>query len=216
MRRSQSQRGLKGRRWDGKPSILDNQHVNRRKKKPIWMSNPLPEKKRQNVEYVPGLGSEAYSGEWRARLLDGGFFLAAGLSNVVKNGVDHLVSWVRGGREVVENVQIPQIKLDFLAGEESNQHDRVEPELEPRYDTDENAEWLLEIAASHENSQESPVDMVQEPDAKPVTVSDLLRNNFEWSKMDSQDQEEVGLEDEILEDQAGALRSMFSNRQSDS
>jgi hypothetical protein len=206
VRCDQGRRGVQGRRWAGKASVLDNQKVQKRKKASWGATGPVSEDK-ASLRGAANWGTEDHSGEWRSRFLEGGFFLAAGLSNVVKNGVDHLVGWVKGGCEAVENVSIPPLGLGLSDDIESLTSDRVEPDLESGYDEAQGADWLL----NHEETQiddslTSPDDAMLSPD------HDILRDNIEWSKMHSQDQEESGLEEDELYDQAGALRSMFSNR----
>jgi hypothetical protein len=216
VRRDRSRRSLKGRPWVGKPSILENQTVHRRNKKAAWRTDPVSDGFSNLKNAATGWGADDHGGEWRSRFLEGGFFIAAGLSDVIKNGMDHLLCLVKGGREAVESVNIPPLGSILPDKNEPLYPDRVEPDLEPGYDEERNSEWLL-------NSEEIPVDEdlasqseLQQFSEEPLMPdSKELRESFEWSKMDSQDQEEFGLGDEELEDQAGALRSMFSNRNSE-
>ena len=214
-RRVQTRRGIKGRHWAGKPSILENQNVSRRTRKTPLVVD-APQKEHTHIGNTNGWGTEYQSGEWRDRFLEGGFFLAAGLSSVVKNGVDHVVSWVKGGREAVESVAIPQIKFGLPDKNESLSPDRVEPELEPGYDEGQNGEWLLDSEKIQPDQIAADLAQLQQlPDEPSIPAAELIRDSFEWSKMDSQDQEEFGLGEEELDDQAGALRSLFSNRDSE-
>jgi hypothetical protein len=214
-RRDRNNRGVKGRQWGGKPSILDNQNVSRRNKKSSWGAKSLSNNQ-AGGRIDPGWGGDPHGGEWRTRFLEGSFVIAAGISNVVKNGVDQLTDWVKGGRQAVENVSIPPLKFAQPDQNDSLSPDRVEPEMEPGYDGGGVEVWQQDPGEDQiDENLMLPEDFQPLSDQKPVTASDLLRDNFEWSKMDSQDQEELGLDEEELVDQAGALRSMFSNRNSD-
>jgi hypothetical protein len=214
-RRDQLKRAVKGRRWAGKASILENQNVHRRNKKTGW--SPIATQKEQaNSRVDAGWGGESQSGEWRARFLEGGFIIAAGLSDVVKNGMDHLLGLMRGGRDAVENVSIPPINFKLSNENDSLASDRVEPELEPGYDEGQNGEWLLDSEKIQPDQIAADLAQLQQlPDEPSIPAAELIRDSFEWSKMDSQDQEEFGLGEEELDDQAGALRSLFSNRDSE-
>ncbi|MBF0455007.1 MAG: hypothetical protein HQL72_09380 [Magnetococcales bacterium] len=217
MRRVQSQRGNKGRRWAGKPSILEHQNVSRRIRKPTWNSRAVPDEISQNRGAM-GWEHDPQGGEWRARFLEGGFFIAAGLSSVVKNGMDHLFGLVKEGREVIENAAIPPLRVGFSEKNETLSQDRVEPALEAGYDAgyDEGmqVDWLTEPEEELPSgeSQLALADLPPFSSEQSLPESDILRHSIEWSKMDSQDQEEFGLDEGELEDQAGRLRSMFSNR----
>jgi hypothetical protein len=214
-KRKRTRLGNRGRSWAGKPSILENQQVQRRNKKAPWGGNKVSEPK-PHLRSGGNWGMESHGGEWRTRFLEGGFVVASGLSNVIKNGVDHLFNWVKGGQEVVENIVSQPLKSNFFDESGDISADRVEPELEPGYDMDQNNDWLQKSEETQIGvSQVTPGEFLPFANEQQGANSNT-RDDIEWSKMDSQDQEEFGLDQGELEDQAGALRSMFSNRNSDS
>ncbi len=213
VRGDRSRHGAKGRPWAGKPSVLANQNVKRRNKKVVFKGGGVNDT-RARLKGASSWMPESQGGEWRSRFLEGGFFLAAGLSNVVKNGVDHLTGWVKGGREAVENVSIPPLKFGQGDERESHDVDRVEPEMADACESENHyEEWSANpsevVAEAGMELHDRLEDCIQPSD---VTDVDPLRDNIEWHKMHSQEEEEFGLGADELEDQAGALRNMFSNR----
>ncbi|MBF0357391.1 MAG: hypothetical protein HQL70_02215 [Magnetococcales bacterium] len=211
-KRKQSKLNSRGRQWAGKPSILENQHVQRRNKKSGWSGGSHTEFK-SGMRSASSWGSEPKGGEWRTRFLEGGFVIAAGLSDVIKNGVGYLFSLVGVGQRGDDDSVVMPGKINLFDENGSILSDRVEPELEPGYDTDQNREWLQSSAeAQTDTTLVSPGEFLPLSVEQPLSNSDLLWDNIEWSKMNSQDQQEIGLGEDELEDQAGALRSMFSNR----
>jgi hypothetical protein len=211
-KRKRGQLSSKGRQWAGKPSILENQHVQRRNKKNGWKGGSHTEHQ-SSLRNASNWGSEPKGGEWRTRFLEGGFVIAAGLSDVIKNGVGYLFSLVGGDQREIDDATNMPGKINLFDENGSISSDRVEPEVEPGYDTDQNGEWLRNSAETQTDiSLVSPGEFLPLSVEQPLSNSDLLWDNIESSKMNSQDQQEVGLGDDELEDQAGALRSMFLNR----
>lgn len=211
-RRDDGRRNVKGRRWAGKPSILENQNVSRRHKKNVW-SDRLNQNASARDKQAADWGLDDQSGEWRTRFLEGGFILASGLSNVVRNGMDYLSDWVKGGRETEEQVAIPPLEFGQEGQERVFLPERVEPEVESEYNEGVEVTWpsgrsdvVLTQEVCGEYDREIPSDA-----ERAVSPPDQLRDNIEWNKINAQDQEELGLGPDELEDQAGALRSMFSN-----
>ncbi|MBF0447234.1 MAG: hypothetical protein HQL67_03440 [Magnetococcales bacterium] len=218
-RGAQAQRGLRGRPWAGKPSILENQNVCRRDRKSTLAANPSVQNRPRQAKPDQWGGVDPNNSEWRTRFLEGGFVIAAGLSDLVRNTMTHMVELVRGGREVIENVSQAQSKMSPSEKNGLFSSSRVEPDLGAGFLEPQSSEWSTALE-SGEYSDFSSMNRgftgfgIDQPEFEELLPNhpDKIRHTIEWSKMDSQDQEEVGLEEDELYDQAGALRSMFSNR----
>ncbi|MBF0382875.1 MAG: hypothetical protein HQL69_17780 [Magnetococcales bacterium] len=206
----------RGRSWAGKPSILKNQQVNRRNKKAVWSGAKAAEPK-SNLRSGDSWGTQSYGGEWRTRFLEGGFVVASGLSNMIKSGIDNIFNWFQGGRQAVENAVSQPLRSNFFDDGGDISADRVEPELDPGYDVTQSGYWQQDLEETHiVESHVTPGEFLPLANEQQAASSANFRDSIEWNKMDSQDQEESGLDQGELEDQAGALRSMFSNHNSNS
>lgn len=159
-----------GRRWEGRPSVLANQKVEKRIRNKV---NSVVTKYTESVPVVrrQRLWNNFSGRDIGLRALEGGVFLVAGIGMIAKTGLESLFGLFRNSREENGNFAVIE-NNDNCYG-----NDRVEPELE---------------GASR----------------PPLVETNDLRENVEEMKVITLHEEETGLPSELLDDQAGALRSL--------
>lgn len=186
-----------GRRRPVKPSVLDNQRVQPR------VRNKLVSKKTEsNTPRLFSRRSGAAYQYFARGALEKAFLLLAGLSIVIKSGLDFLVDLLLSGRELFVRMKSDDYTFDE---EEMPEGDRLEPEMDPELDlgADSVLEPNIDLGTYFENEK-------SEEDVNWDSRSEVPREDIERSKMTVLENEEEDLPDELLEDQAGALRSLFS------
>ncbi len=196
----------------GRPSILDNQKIER--KSPGRLQNIQPETgrterstvMRESVRRRPTVATNPFG----VRLLEEGVVLAAGLSLILKNGIGHIAGWIRDGREKVSG---------FGSGPRPWDHEALDARpWDPEEPVEEGDEpiWRGEM----ETMDAMPVRMIgraiprdsfQEEESDDASLESPLRQEVERNKVQKLDAEEDGLPDELLEDQAGALRARLTD-----
>lgn len=200
-------------RLGGRPSVLSNQRVLRRSRK---LSDGRLETVRadrmQVAKEMTRRRFGASSHPFGVRLLEGGVFLAAGISLIVKNGIGHIAGWIRDGREMVSG---SDAALGYAwAGEEN------EEGIWDGDDGKENSQYATESGWGSDHPESNASDSLvagsdlynKEPDLGFSLVPEAsLREEVEIKKVNRLDAEEDGLPAEELDDQAGALRAMFSD-----
>ncbi|MBF0128073.1 MAG: hypothetical protein HQM02_12800 [Magnetococcales bacterium] len=183
-----------------RPSVLDKQKIDRRSRGKCQDSRP------ESRMDPPLSAKDAIRRRYAnahplavSRLLEGGVVLAAGLSLIVKNGISNIAGWIREGREMVSGSEA-EMRYEWR-----NAHGE---ELEEGiWDGDEGQESSHRV---HNPDLEHVAAPPEVDDPMVLPSASTLRVEKELNKVSLLDAEEDGLPTEELEDQAGALRAMFS------
>ncbi|MBF0369765.1 MAG: hypothetical protein HQL52_09940 [Magnetococcales bacterium] len=185
-----------GRRRSVKSGLLENQKIAKRVRKTPLATAKAPRTTTNTKEAPPAARRAAAPRPTTAptsrfpwnRVLEGGFFVVAGLAMGVQKIFSILGGWLRGGYEEIEDLWKSRGNTSI---EESGE--RMEPELEMA------------------EAERLEPDLGMEEEEEWEGGFEPLKEDIESAKMAVLDEEEVGLPQEELEDQAARLRAMLTD-----
>ncbi|GAB0057778.1 hypothetical protein SIID45300_02110 [Candidatus Magnetaquicoccaceae bacterium FCR-1] len=192
----------------GRPSILDNQKIEPRQRvrlHEIRQEGARIEQRaqqqaaRETQKRRSALAASAGEHPFGVRLLEGGIVLAAGITLMFRNGMDHVADWIRDGRDMMVGLT----------------RRRPRPwELEETLEEQEESVWHRDDGDEHGGSVRLIGQTGHDPSLDAISetagVQSPLRPEVERTKVQRLDAEEEGLPDDHLEDQIGALRARLS------
>ncbi len=197
-----------GERSGGRPSVLANQKVQKRsrlKKTELHVEGVRVDSYPTARELNKRRPGNAHP--LGVRLLEEGVVLAANLSLIIKNSITHIAGWMREGREVDQDIDANDMHYAW-EGEEEREEGIWDGDVE---EDDIPVEPLL-VSHVESSAPRDGANFDTEPEIKLSMRSDSpLRDEVELNKVNRLDAEEDGLPVEELDDQAGALRAMFSD-----
>ncbi|MBF0627677.1 MAG: hypothetical protein HQL91_05580 [Magnetococcales bacterium] len=182
-----------------RPSILDNQKVERRTRGRLQELRPETPRTERAVnvrDHAPRRAGSAHP--FGVRLLEEGVVLAAGLSLILRNGIGQIAGWIRDSRDRVMS----------LGSEFPPWHETPLEPLEEELWQEEEKPRKREVVRLNDAIED--LEPLQEEETLDPIEQAPLRLEVERNKVYRLDAEEEGLPDEQLEDQAGALRARLS------
>ncbi|MBF0165357.1 MAG: hypothetical protein HQM01_12815 [Magnetococcales bacterium] len=192
----------------GRRSILDNQKIEPRQRvrlNEVRQEGARIEQRAQQVaretqkRRTTALAASAGEHPFGVRLLEGGVVLAAGITSMFRDGMDHVVGWIRNGREMVVGMTRRRPRPWEL-------EETVEELEESVWHRDEGGEHGGSVRLIGRAEHDEPVEIA----SGATGLQSPLRPEVERTKVQRLDAEEEGLPDDHLEDQIGALRARLS------